>query len=206
MPPATPVLRPYRPTDSAWLADVCVRTGLGGEDARGHYDDPDVLPAIFATPYAELEPELVLVADDGERVIGYVLGTADTAAFYDRFRRVWLPTVADRFPAPDEGAEGPDAAMRKLLHHAEGMHVPAFDEHYPAHLHIDLLPEGQGRGLGRALLETWLDALRARGVPGVHLGVNPENTRARAFYDRLGFTSLTAPGAPPGAVHLGLRL
>ncbi|NJP68270.1 GNAT family N-acetyltransferase [Streptomyces spiramenti] len=201
-----PVLRPYRPTDSAWLADVCVRTGLGGEDARGHYADPEVLPAIFATPYAELEPSLVFVADDGERVIGYVLGTADSGAFFDRFRREWLPSVADRFPAPGDGDEGPDASMRELLHHADRMHIPAFDEHHPAHLHIDLLPEGQGRGLGRALMETYLDALRERGVPGVHLGVNPENTRARAFYDRLGFTALTAPGARPGAVHLGLRL
>ncbi len=204
---STPVtIRPYRPSDRARLEDICVRTGHGGEDARGHYTDPAVLPAIFATPYAEYDPSLVFVADDGTHAIGYVLGAADSEAFFGFFRERWLPTVADRFPAPPGEPGDDDERMRDLLHHADRMHVPAFDEHHPAHLHIDLLPEGQGRGLGRALMETYLEALRARGVPGVHLGVGPGNTRARAFYDRLGFTRLTAPGAGPNAVHLGLAL
>ena len=41
-----------------------------------------------------------------------------------------------------------------------------------------------------------LDALAEAGAPGVHLGVDEENTGAHAFYERLGFTELRrAPGA-----------
>ena len=49
---------------------------------------------------------------------------------------------------------------------------------YPSHLHIDLLPRAQGRGNGRALMETFLAALTERGSPGVHLGTSPQNVRA----------------------------
>jgi ribosomal protein S18 acetylase RimI-like enzyme len=75
-------------------------------------------------------------------------------------------------------------------------------DRYPAHLHIDLLPENQGQGLGRTLLDTLRSALAARGVPGVHLGMDPANTRARAFYDRYGFHEL--PSHSPDAPLLGI--
>jgi ribosomal protein S18 acetylase RimI-like enzyme len=199
-------IRPYRPADQDRLAEICVRTGHAGGDARGYFAEPEILPAIFASPYAEHDPGLVFVADRDGEAIGYVLGAADSAAYFAYFRQQWLPRVADRFPAAAGDLPEPDAGIRRLLHHPEAMFVPAFQERHPAHLHIDLLPEGQGLGLGRRLMETYLDALRRRGVPGVHLGMNPDNTRARAFYDRMGFTELRAPGADAGVLHLGLTL
>lgn len=50
-----------------------------------------------------------------------------------------------------------------------------------------LLPEWQGGGNGRRLLETLFDALRARGVTGLHLGLDTSNTHAVGFYEHLGF-------------------
>ena len=61
---------------------------------------------------------------------------------------------------------------------------------YPAHLHIDLLPETQGKGLGRALIETLFAELRRRGVRGLHLGMDPANSGAAAFYERIGLVRL----------------
>ncbi|WP_168220675.1 GNAT family N-acetyltransferase [Streptomyces sp. RFCAC02] len=201
------VIRPYRPGDRDALHDICIRTGHLGGDARGHFRDPDILPALFAAPYAELDPGLVFVADEGDGAFGYIVGTADSTAFFAAFRERWLPTVADRFPEPEGEPAGPDEDLRSLLHHAERMLVPEIAAEYPAHLHIDLLPHGQGRGLGRKLMGTYLDALRERGVPGVHLGMSPENTRARAFYDRMGFVLLPEPDDEPGpTIHLGMRL
>jgi ribosomal protein S18 acetylase RimI-like enzyme len=206
MPVTEATIRPYRPTDRDRIAEICVRTAHAGDDARGHFEDPDIFPAIFAAPYAAYDPDLVFVADRDGQAIGYVLGAADSTAFFRFFREQWLPTVADRFPPVEGRPSGRDEELRHLLHHAELMLVPAFAERHPAHLHIDLLPEGQGQGLGRKLMESYLDALRKRGVPGVHLGMSPENTRARAFYDRLGFTELRAPGNAGGVVHLGMSL
>ncbi len=47
---------------------------------------------------------------------------------------------------------------------------------YPAHLHIDLLPELQGQGFGRRLIDTLRGALAERGVAAVHLGMDAANT------------------------------
>ena len=192
-----PTVRPYRSADRAAVAEICIRTGDAGEDASGKYPDPGVLPAIFALPYVEFEPELAFVVDDDGTAVGYILGTADTAAFVERFRREWLPEVGPRYPPQ----EGPAKGMVELLHHPERMLVPEVADH-PAHLHIDILPGHQGTGLGKRLMTEFLTALGRAGVPRVHLGVATANTRARAFYDRMGFREIPVAGAE-GAIYLG---
>lgn len=87
--------------------------------------------------------------------------------------------------------------MIRLLHDPERMIVPELAP-YPAHLHIDLLPEWQGRGYGRELMRTLLRALAERGVPAVHLVMARANVPARAFYDRLGFREIPVPD--PGSI------
>jgi len=47
-----------------------------------------------------------------------------------------------------------------------------------------------------------LDELRARGVPGVHLGVDSRNQRAVGFYEHLGFEHLDETDD----VLMGIRL
>lgn len=190
-------VRPYRPGDLPALYDICLRTGEAGGDATPYYRqrDHELLGAVFAAPYAVLEPELTFVVDDGHgQAVGYILGTGDTALFVKRFRAEWLPGVADRWPAPQGEPATPGEVMAGLLHAPERMVVPALAG-YPAHLHIDLLPDFQGRGLGRVLMNTFLAALAGRGVPAVHLGMLTANTGARAFYDRLGFHEIAVPDA-----------
>ncbi|MFE0461148.1 GNAT family N-acetyltransferase [Kitasatospora sp. NPDC058965] len=188
------IIRPYRPTDRAALADICVRTGLAGGDSREVYPDPELLPSIFAEPYAVLEPGLAFVVDDGERAVGYVLGAADTGEFVRRFRGEWLPRVAERLPRPAGAPRTPSEQMAELLHTPERMLVPALAD-YPAHLHIDLLPSHQRVGYGRELMATLLAALRERGADRVHLGMLTANTPAGAFYRRLSFHEIPVPDA-----------
>jgi len=186
-------LRRFAPEDLPSLYDVCVRTADAGGDARHIYPDQDLMPTIFLAPYVALDPSLAFVVDDGSRAVGYVIGAADTAEFVRRYRREWLPTVADRYPAP-VSLSTPSDQMLALMHNPERMIVPALAA-YPAHLHIDLLPEYQRKGLGRELMAAFLAALAERGVPAVHLGMVTVNVAARAFYDRLGFHVIDVPDA-----------
>ncbi|GAA1421643.1 N-acetyltransferase [Streptomyces thermospinosisporus] len=190
---STPTIRPYRPGDRDALDDICIRTAHNGLDNRPVYADPSILPATFAAPYVHLEPDLAFVLDDGTgSAVGYILGTADTPRFAEEFRTTWLPLVAARYPEPSGEPGTPDEVMARLLHHPERMVLPELAG-YPAHLHIDLLPEWQGRGFGRELMRTFLRALRDRGVPAVHLVMAKANKPARAFYDRMGFEVLDVP-------------
>lgn len=198
-----PFIRPYRTGDREAVGEVCVRTADGGGDSRELYPDLALMPSIFAWPYVELEPELAFVLDDnGGRAVGYVLGCADTGRFAKRFRDEWLPMVSGRYPEGHE-AGTPSGFMVSLLHDPERMVVPEVAA-YPAHLHIDLLPEYQRAGWGRALMDTLFRALAAGEVDAVHLCMVSANTDARAFYERLGFTEIAVPGAID-VTYLGRR-
>ena len=76
-------------------------------------------------------------------------------------------------------------------------------EHFPSHLHIDLLPAFQGAGNGRRLIQAVLDSLAAAGSRGVHLGVSARNERAMGFYRAVGFTEL---GSSRHGTAFGWRL
>lgn len=192
------MIRRFRPGDRAEVYEVCLRTANAGADATGLYSSDDLMPELFAGPYLEFEPELAFVVHSGGRVGGYVLGTSDTQAFVSWYREHWMPRL-DRFDGGQMGET--EGAMLKLGRQPEHMLIPEVDE-YPAHLHIDLLPDLQGRGVGRELINTLLGALRARGVQRVHLAMDPANRGARAFYDRLGFHEL--PSSTPTEPVLGI--
>ena len=186
-----PELRPYRPEDRDDVYRVCLLTGDSGRDATGKFSDDTLLADIYAGPYVALEPELATVVDVGGRVAGYLLAAADTASFVERYRSEWLPGFAARHPLPARLDSAEDRLV-ELGHHPERMIGPD-QGRYPAHLHIDLLPELQRQGMGRALMRRLLGQLRERGIPGVQLGVGPENHAAQAFYARLGFRPLAGP-------------
>ncbi|MEU0288029.1 GNAT family N-acetyltransferase [Streptomyces sp. NPDC006147] len=199
----SPAIRPYRREDRAALDDICVRTAHNGQDSRPHYADPTVFPDTFAAPYVHLEPGLAFVLDDGRgQAVGYVVGAADTVRFTREFRAAWLPLVADRHPEPSGPPATPDEEIAWLLHHPERMIVPELAA-WPAHLHIDVLPEWQGRGYGRQLMRTLLAALAERDVPAVHLVMTVANKPARAFYDRMGFEEIKGVPMDDSVVCLG---
>ena len=197
-PPPGLFIRPYQPSDHDAVYDVCVRSGDSGGDARGQYPSDDLLPDIFAGPYLYLEPELASVLDDKGRAVGYVLGTADTARFVRRYRQEWLPALAGRHPEPASGPARPYDERLAELYQPERMLVGELAA-YPAHLHIDVLPDYQRRGYGRRLIETLLDALGRAGAGGVHLGVGTANVEAQEFYKRVGF-DLVPVASPTGSV------
>jgi len=197
-----PFIRGYRPEDRADVARICLLTALGGSDASGVYSDDSLMPEVFALPYVTYAPDLAFVVDDGAgRAVGYIIGVADTSDFIAWWKREWTPGFASRHPSPGAAtAHAPkftEADLLKAGADPERMRNAELGE-YPAHLHIDLLPELQGKGFGRRLIDTLRAALAERGVPGVHLSMDPKNTKARAFYDRLGFRELGShrPNSP----------
>ena len=181
-------IRPYQPADRAQIYAVCVQTGAAGLDARGLYSSDDVIPDVWAGPYLELQPDLAFVLEVDGRIAGYIIGAADTRAFMERYIATWLPYLSQRYTAVNPPVTAEDGVLhdgftpRRML-------IAELDE-FPAHLHINLLPEMQGKGWGRRLVQTLVDELRSRSIGGVHLGIDLANTGAAAFYERVGFHRL----------------
>jgi ribosomal protein S18 acetylase RimI-like enzyme len=196
-----PSIRLYEPADRSDVAEICLRTGDNGGDATGKFESDDLLADIYALPYVELEPELAFVVDTGARVSGYLLATADTREFVEKYRRHWLPGFAQKY-ARVEPPESPTDVVVDTGCAPERMLIAELDD-YPAHLHIDLLPDLQRQGFGRQLMRTMLAELQRRGVHGVHLGVSPANQPARAFYEKIGFRPLPSDAGTGGL--LGIR-
>jgi ribosomal protein S18 acetylase RimI-like enzyme len=197
-------VRPYHPDDLDALYRVCLETGDAGRDATALHEDPTLLGHIYAAPYALFEPTLAFVLEDDEGVCGYVLGALDTTAFDALLEQEWWPALRSRYPLPPAGgsADTPDGFLVQMIHARHPRH-PEVVASYPSHLHIDLVARCQGQGGGRRLMATLLDALRAAGSPGVHLGVSTRNERAVGFYRHLGFEELTADD---WIIQFGMRL
>ena len=184
-------IRSYKPQDLGALYDICLETGDIGEDAKQLYDDPKLLGQLYAAPYAVLEPDLTFVLEDSKGVCGYILGALDSKTFYERLETEWFPPLREQYPKPT-GDEESWTRDERLINQFYDPYTGDAElmKRYPSHLHIDLLPRAQGSGNGRALMETFLAALREKGSPGVHLGTSPQNVRSEKFYLKLGFTEL----------------
>lgn len=193
----------YRQSDRAALYAVCLRTGDTGRDATALYRDPDLLGHVYLGAYLALEPDLarVLRRPDGSPV-GYAVATADTTAFEQACEVSWWPALRARYPLPEPGDDSADARLVRAIHAGSRTSGPWLADH-PAHLHVDLLPEAQGGGHGRRLLETLFEQLAAAGVPGLHLGVGLANAGAIGFYRHLGMRTLETRA---DALVLGMHL
>ena len=77
--------------------------------------------------------------------------------------------------------------MCHLIHHPARL-PDSIVEAYPAHLHINLLPRLQGRGIGRRLVDRWRAKAASLGATGAHLVVGTRNEPAVRFYRAYGFS------------------
>jgi ribosomal protein S18 acetylase RimI-like enzyme len=189
-------IRPYRPADEDAVYDVCLKTGIAGQDATHLYSDPKALGHIFVGPYLHLEPELAFVLEDSQGVCGYVLGALDSARFYRAYLERWLPELRKFRPDPcGNPAEWTPTEKAYHQYHHPKIYFPGHFRDYPSHLHIDLLPRAQGRGNGQRMMATLLERLRQLGATGVHLSMASTNSRAERFYQKLGFHELDRTGA-----------
>lgn len=180
------------PEEIARLYEICLRTGANGQDATDIFHDPKLLGELYVGAYARFHPELAFVLVDHEDIVhGYAVGVSDSIAFDNLLDRHWWPWVRARYPAASPLVTHPkDADLVRTLHTWSGTDRTIAAQ-FPAHFHIDLLPGAQGAGNGKRLLLTLLDALRATGATGAHLGVSASNKQARGFYEHLGFTVLS---------------
>ena len=59
-------------------------------------------------------------------------------------------------------------------------------EGYPAHLHINILPKYQRKGIGHNLMNSLEIHLKEKNVKGYHLGVSTKNKQGINFYKKYG--------------------
>lgn len=188
-----PRVRAYHDADRPRVREICHRTGYMGEPADWYWRDAESFAEIWTGWYTDREPESSYVVEWQGKVAGYLNGCVDSA-------RAPRPTTAITRQILRRGLLlRPGTAgflwrgIADTLREGSGPEDTLADPRFPAHLHIDLLPELRGRGAGAALMRAWLAHLRELGSPGCHLITLAENRRGVAFFEAMGFEALGAP-------------
>ena len=185
-------LRPVEGKDTESLYSISLATGANGEDAASLYEDGRMMGHIYSAPYAALSPSTCFVAEIGREVVGFAVGAIDTCSFEEQLEDEWWPRLRAIYADPQELPRSIWNADQKrcfMIHHPQK--TPAeITKEYPSHLHLNLLPQAQGIGIGSSLSKSWLHKARTLGAIGAHVGVNAQNKRALRFWTARGFQNL----------------
>lgn len=180
-------VRKYTPADRPVIEAICYQTGFMGDSASRFWPHMPSFVEIWVAPYMDQEPDSLFVAEKDGAVAGYLTGCPDTAAG-PKLEALMMSAIAKHKLFFRRGTAGfLLRAMLDGLRDRQAASGDFLDARWPAHLHINLLPEARGTGLGGLLMEAWLDQLRQRAVPGCHLSTILENTRAITFFEKHGF-------------------
>lgn len=172
-----PTIRPLKVTDTAAVEYVCRMTA--GEIHKKEPIFGNILAKMFSTYYArECCDTSFVLADDRNIAVGYVMCEPDYKRYGRLFRKIDVKNIRK--------------LDKKSAFDAWLMPFPYFfmGRKYPAHLHIDILPEYQGQGYGAQMMEIMLKNLEDKRVKGIMLMTNKDNHGAIRFYKRLGFDAL----------------
>lgn len=122
----------------------------------------------------------VLVAAQGEEVVGFAAGALDLGALYKRF------VLRDGLIA---GLRSAPRILRSTRRVIETLRYPASTEHLPEAeiLAVAVDPAAGGRGIGRELVNAAKDELLARGVHSAKVVAGAENEAALRLYRGCGF-------------------
>jgi GNAT superfamily N-acetyltransferase len=133
--------------------------------------------------------------------VGFICGTADSASQQARFQRTMIPRIALRallftswrYPRTFKTL----ISLRTMGRGQDecGEHSAILSE-YPAHLHIDLLAEYQGQGIGTRLMRHFEEHMLHEGVKGIHLQTSNHNRKAVRFYTKMGYTVVQQTRVP----------
>jgi GNAT superfamily N-acetyltransferase len=193
-------IRPFRSDDLDALYRISLATGLAGGDASHLYGDPRLMGHIYAAPYALLEPQLALVVEDSDGVAGFAVGTTNTTAWESTLEQNWWPALRERYamPAEEDATRWTPDQRRAFMIHRPALTPPVVALPYPAHLHLNLLPRLQGRGVGTTLFDRWTSLASARGAKALNVAVNRANIGGAGFWRKMGFVDLALDGLPEG--------
>jgi GNAT superfamily N-acetyltransferase len=181
-----PAVRRAEPTDAPALAAVLATAFMDDPVSRWIFPD-DAERERVHPDFFRVFVDLVLATgqayttEDGSGVTLWLDVDVDAAAeeedreeFVELFHRVCGPAAAKRFLLLDE-------LMTANHPHHESHHYLPF---------IGVVPQRQGRGVGRTLLGSRLPELDRAGRPAYLEASSPRNA---ALYARLGFQHLAAP-------------
>lgn len=199
------ILRESKQTDEHDIAEVIMAC---------HWESPvadhELLALRWIRQFLVTESQNCYVLEHPviRKVVGYIVCATDTIAYENEFENTYFPMIKNRFAELEAQGFEYLEENRKLLFFSQIQESGIDLTNYPAHLHINILPEYQRSGYGRMLLSAYEENLRKRRVKGYHLGTAAGNTKGLSFYNKhsLDLLHTTYKDGKPAISILGKRL
>jgi ribosomal protein S18 acetylase RimI-like enzyme len=177
-------VRPAKEADEVAINNIAYLTGFFGDSAEIFFPDSQLFVDLWVRPYLKGLGCCNFVVVEHGQVRGYILGSCDTAAYQRYFVGQFVHILRGLFTRRYPRWRSCLPYLWRIVRYGSRF---APTSGYPAHLHINLLPEARGKGLGNALLKRHLECLHKLGVPGVQLTTTHENRAALKLYQRFEF-------------------
>ena len=134
-----------------------------------------IISLMYSTYYIEEETDNCFVLVDNGEVVGYIISSVNPLKLNKRYKEKYIKQIQE--------IDNKSAFMARFI----PLPYLLLRFKYPAHLHINLLPDYQGKGFGTKMINTLLSELKEKGIKSVMLLADSKNTGAIKFYKRNGF-------------------
>ncbi|HUT79831.1 MAG TPA: N-acetyltransferase [Candidatus Bathyarchaeia archaeon] len=184
-------IRKAKRTDEKELINICYITG--DPFLKKIFPQRYLFSLFWCSYYVRYETENCFVAVDPEnkRVIGYILSTMDTIKQKKDLKIKLKKEIKSHIKYLLVNKIRAKIVACYILNQRITKKRRAFLETYPAHLHIDILPEYQRKGLGHKLMNTLEEHFKSEGINGYHLEVSTKNSTGINFYEKYGLNLIS---------------
>lgn len=188
-------IRQARPEDEVALLHIALRTGDAGQDASHLHTDPNLIGMIYSAPYLHFAPDLAFVAEQNGQVVGYTVGAIDSVTFQATLEERWWPPLRAQYQRPNLSNRHKWNADERRIHKIFKPDIipTAVTGRYPAHMHMNLLPQARGQGVGTRLYQTLIKQAIHLDACAIHIGANRTNRNGVAFWRKCGFDEIILP-------------
>jgi ribosomal protein S18 acetylase RimI-like enzyme len=185
-------IRHFQIADQRKVLEISADTAFFGEPVEAFLDDRHLYIDAFGRYYTDQEEQYAWVAESSEGVVGFLFGCADTPVQVKRWRSyilrvVLLKALSGKYKLGKKTASFAWGMLKGTLR-GEQANIDLVK--FPAHLQINVSDGYRGAGLGRRLIEAYLEQLMNLKIQGVHLETTSHNKAACHLYEKIGFQML----------------
>jgi GNAT superfamily N-acetyltransferase len=188
---STIIIRQCEKKDIPEIIEICYKTGYVGEDLTNSnkFNDSYLFGLIFCLYYPLYEIENCFVAVDGNKVIGYIVGTHNSKRQRKWFIIKMLWRIIIRLFACTIWRD-PESFLT-VMNFSKDITLKLgpnnLFEQYPAHFHTDILSQYQRQGIGTMLIAKFEEHIKSKNICGIHLITSNNNHKAIKFYQSKGY-------------------
>ena len=186
------VIRKYKSEDRPRVRQIAYDTAFMGDPAEIFFSGTEFIADFLTLYFTDYEPESCFVAEKDGKIIGYLTGSKNEKRMNNIFLFKIIPKLFFRYLFSKAFFKKKNLmfilANFNSFIKGELQAPDSIKEDYPALLHINIDKDYRTLGIGRMLVESYIDYLKSKKVQGLHLTTQSENSFK--FFEKLGFIPL----------------